>query len=52
VKENATEFKASFQDELNRVIIHGVLHLIGYKDKGVADKNMMNKKEDFYLQHL
>ena len=49
VKENANEFKVSFQDELHRVIIHGILHLIGYDDKTDADKTAMRSKEDFYL---
>ena len=49
VKENAIKFKRSFEDELHRVIIHGVLHLIGYKDKKNADKAFMRKKEEAYL---
>ncbi|HNY06975.1 MAG TPA: rRNA maturation RNase YbeY, partial [Bacteroidales bacterium] len=38
VKENAVLFKKSFDDELNRVIVHGILHLIGYNDKSPEDK--------------
>jgi probable rRNA maturation factor len=49
VKENAQKFKVSFQDELDRVMIHGVLHLIGYKDKKPADKALMRKKEEACL---
>ena len=49
VNENAIKFKRSFEDELHRVIIHGVLHLIGYKDKKNADKALMRKKEEAYL---
>ncbi|MBI3221003.1 MAG: rRNA maturation RNase YbeY [Bacteroidetes bacterium] len=49
VKENAEKFKVSFQDELDRVMIHGVLHLIGYKDKKPADKALMRKKEEASL---
>ncbi len=49
VKENAQKFKAPFQDELDRVMIHGVLHLIGYKDKKPADKALMRKKEEACL---
>jgi rRNA maturation RNase YbeY len=49
VRENASEFQVSFQNELNRIIIHGVLHLIGFKDKSATDKRLMTNKEDFYL---
>jgi len=49
VKENAELFKTSFQNELERVMIHGVLHLIGYDDKTDEDKMVMRSKEDFYL---
>ena len=49
VKENATKYKVPFKDELNRVLIHGVLHLLGYKDKTEKEKQIMRKKEDFYL---
>ncbi len=49
VKENATQFNTSFQNELNRVMIHGVLHYCGYKDKTEADKKIMRSKEDYYL---
>ncbi len=49
VKENAKIFGVSFQKELNRVIIHGILHLLGYDDKTDEDKVLMRSKEDFYL---
>jgi probable rRNA maturation factor len=49
VSENAFKFKRDFEEELHRVIIHGVLHLIGYKDKKGSDKTLMRKKEDTYL---
>ena len=49
VKENALEFKASFSDEMARVMIHGVLHYCGYKDKSEADEKEMRAKEDYYL---
>ncbi len=52
IKENAAEFKVSFEDELNRIMIHGVLHLLGYKDKVVEDKQMMTDKENEYLSKL
>lgn len=50
VKENASEFQVSFEEELHRVIIHGVLHLCGYKDKSEADEKQMRSRENFYLQ--
>ena len=49
VRENAQKFKVSEADELHRVIIHGALHLLGYKDKTVEAKQQMTAKEDFYL---
>ncbi len=49
VRENAETFKTSFEDELNRVMIHGILHLVGYDDKTDSDKKTMRAKEDFYL---
>jgi len=52
VKENAKTFNNTFQNELNRVMIHGVLHLIGYDDKDDLDKEVMRSKEDFYLSLL
>lgn len=49
IRENASKFSVSETDELHRVIIHGALHLLGYKDKTKADKAKMTEKEDFYL---
>lgn len=49
VSENAQKFKVSFDEELHRVIIHGVLHLIGFKDKKSTEKALMRKKEEAYL---
>jgi len=49
IRENATKFNVSKNGELHRVIIHGVLHLLGYKDKSAPDKQKMTEKEDFYL---
>jgi probable rRNA maturation factor len=49
VRENAQTFEVDFQTELNRVIIHGVLHLLGYNDKTKAQKKAMREKEDSYL---
>ena len=49
VTENANKFGVDFENELDRVIIHGVLHLAGYKDKSKEEANTMREKEDFYL---
>jgi len=50
VKENAETQKGLFIDELHRVIIHGVLHLLGYHDKSKEDVRVMREKEDHYLK--
>lgn len=49
IKENAIKFNQNIDNELFRIIIHGVLHLLGYKDKSPKDKKIMTEKEDFYL---
>ena len=49
VKENATSFGISFEDELARVMAHGVLHLCGYKDKTEEEKKEIRQKENMYL---
>lgn len=52
VQENAKEIKVSTIDELCRVMIHGTLHLLGYKDKTKGEKAKMTGKEDHYLSLL
>ena len=49
VKENAVDFEVSFSEELKRVMVHGVLHYCGYKDKNEDDKQLMRSKEDLYI---
>ena len=49
VRENAIEYGTDFSDELNRVMVHGILHLIGYDDHTEEDIAMMRKKENYYL---
>ena len=49
VRENALFYNTTFEDELNRVLVHGVLHLIGYDDHKDEDVAMMRSKEDYYL---
>lgn len=59
VAENALEFSDGFTDELNRVCVHGLLHLCGYKDKTPDEEALMRSKEDemlalrvFHVKHL
>jgi rRNA maturation RNase YbeY len=52
VKDNAKDFAVSVSEELNRVIIHGVLHYCGYKDKTSSDAQTMRTKENHYLSIL
>lgn len=49
VADNAKDLGVLFRDELHRVMIHGVLHYCGYKDKTGSDKKVMRSKEDYYL---
>lgn len=52
VADNAKDFKTEFYDELMRVMIHGILHFCGYKDKSDKQEIEMRQKEDFYLSKL
>lgn len=52
VIENAKKFKVTFQEEIHRVIIHGVLHYCGYNDKTEEDTKIMRDKENFYISQL
>lgn len=49
VRDNAEYYKTDFDEELHRVIVHGLLHLIGYDDHTEEDQKMMRYKENFYL---
>jgi probable rRNA maturation factor len=49
VRDNSVRFKVSFDQELHRVMIHGVLHLLGYNDKSPKQKTAIRKKEDACL---
>lgn len=56
VKENAKDYDVSFIEELKRVVVHGVLHYCGYKDKTGSDAKLMRQKEDekikmFHVEH-
>lgn len=56
VRDNANDFKVSFEDELKRVLVHGILHYCGYQDKSDEDEKLMRSKEDeklamFHVEH-
>lgn len=50
VRTNAEYYQTSFEEELDRVIVHGLLHLIGYDDRTEEDQRLMRSKEDACLQ--
>ena len=52
VTENSVTFKTPFLNELHRVIIHGILHLIGYNDHTPLEKQTMRNKENYYLRKI
>lgn len=49
ISENASTLAKEYEEELRRVLAHGILHLSGYKDKTQEEERMMRSKEDFYL---
>ncbi|MBF0597692.1 rRNA maturation RNase YbeY [Faecalibacter rhinopitheci] len=52
IADNAEQNNVSFENELARVMIHGILHFAGYPDKGEDEKRIMTEKEDFYLNRF
>ncbi len=52
VKSNSQRFKTGFENELMRVVVHGLLHLCGYDDSTPAEKKIIRKKENYYLKHI
>jgi len=50
VRDNASFYGATFDEELRRVIVHGLLHLIGYDDHTSEDQKVMREKENYYLE--
>ena len=52
VNDNADKLNVSRETELNRVVVHGVLHLIGYEDKLVSESALMREKENHYLSQI
>ncbi|GEC79086.1 rRNA maturation RNase YbeY [Flavobacterium aquatile] len=56
VRENAQDFNVTFDEELKRVLVHGILHYCGFKDKSEEDEQLMRQKEDekikmFHVEH-
>jgi probable rRNA maturation factor len=56
VRDNASDFNVPFEEELKRVLVHGVLHYCGYKDKSEEDEKLMRQKEEekmkmFHVKH-
>ncbi|MES2410160.1 MAG: rRNA maturation RNase YbeY [Bacteroidota bacterium] len=56
VRDNATDFDVIFEEELKRVLVHGILHYCGYKDKSEDDEKLMRQKEEekmkmFHVKH-
>ena len=52
VNENAKIYKVNYLTELHRIMVHGLLHLLGYNDKNEKDTKTMRKKENYYLTKL
>ena len=52
VRNNAIDIGVKFNSEIKRVIIHGILHLIGYTDKTIVEQKVMRKKEEEYMPYL
>lgn len=52
VKENAQQYNQSFVNELHRVLIHGILHLIGYNDSSDEEQKIMRQQEDYWINSL
>lgn len=56
VQDNATDFNVTFDEELKRVLVHGILHYCGYKDKSESEEQVMRQKEEekmkmFHVEH-
>ena len=49
ISDNASTLSKNYEEELRRVLAHGILHLCGYKDKTEEEEQLMRNKEDFYI---
>jgi probable rRNA maturation factor len=49
IKRQADDYQVTFREELYRIVIHGLLHLVGFSDQAIKEKKIMTKKEDHYL---
>lgn len=52
IEKNSKEYKVNINEEINRVLIHGVLHILGYNDGTVIEKKNMRREENKYLNYL
>lgn len=52
VSDNAKDYNVTFENEMSRVLIHGILHYCGYKDKTQAEETEMRSKENYYISQL
>jgi len=52
VRSNSLNYNVSLNNELTRVVIHGVLHLVGYDDKNIVEKKEMTKMEEYWLNKI
>jgi rRNA maturation RNase YbeY len=52
VSSNANKYKVKFNNELHRVMVHGILHLLNFDDKTEEQQNLMRKTEDYYLTKI
>ena len=50
VRDNAIKYKVTAEEEFRRILVHGILHLLGYDDKSKGDKTRMTKMENKYLK--
>lgn len=52
INDNARRYKVNFEKELTRILIHGILHLLGYDHKRRGEKKLMAKKEEYYFSKI
>ncbi len=52
IERQAAEYKVNFETELFRIVIHGILHLVGYDDQSPQERKKMHEQEDYYLSQV